>query len=181
MSEIIITPKSKKEIELYKNADCFLLGNESFCVRYNHSYSNDEIIEANNIVKELNKKIYINVNKIFQEFEIDNLREYLIFLKNINVDGIFFSDFAVFKLCKELNIEDRCVLYHETYPLNTSDLEVVLSFGLKGVIISKEAEIKVLKNKVFIYLKKCSNADDAFQIFQQISIFIVCFNNRKTN
>jgi len=29
--------------------------------------------------------------------------------------------------------------------------------------------IKVLKNKVFIYLKKCSNADDAFQIFQQIN------------
>ena len=47
MSELIITPKSIEEIKIYQNADCFLLGNESFCVRYNHSYSNEEIIEEN--------------------------------------------------------------------------------------------------------------------------------------
>ena len=146
MSELIITPKSIEEIKIYKNADCYLLGNESFCVRYNHSYSNEEIIEASNLIKSLKKKIYINVNKIFQEFDLEGLKEYLIFLKNINVDGIFFSDFAVLKFAKELNIEDKCVLYHETYPLNTSDLEVILSFGIQGVIISKEAEIKTLVN-----------------------------------
>ena len=60
MSELIITPKSIEEIKIYQNADCFLLGNESFCVRYNHSYSNEEIIEAQKLIKSLNKKLYVN-------------------------------------------------------------------------------------------------------------------------
>lgn len=148
MSELIITPKSLDEINIYKDADCFLVGNESFCVRYNHSFTNSELMEAYNIAKSLNKKLYVNVNKIFQETELKILKEYLIFLKNINVDGIFFSDFAVLKFAKELKIENRCVLYHETYPLNTLDLEVILSFGIAGVIVSKEVEIEMIKNAV---------------------------------
>lgn len=146
MSELIITPKNIKEIELYKNADSYLIGNDSFCVRYNSSYSNEEVINAQNIIKKMNKNLYINVNKIFQEVEINALKEYMLFLKEINVDGIFFSDFAVLQIAKELNIEDKCILYHETYPTNTNDLEVLLSFNLKGVIMSKEVEIETLLN-----------------------------------
>ena len=146
MSELIITPKNIKEIELYKNADSYLIGNDSFCVRYNSSYSNEEIINAQSIIKKMKKNLYINVNKIFQEVEIKALKEYMLFLKEINVDGIFFSDFAVLQIAKELNIENKCVLYHETYPTNTNDLEVLLSFNLKGIIMSKEVEIETLIN-----------------------------------
>lgn len=145
MSELIITPKNLREINFYKKADGYLLGSDNFCVRYNHSYSISELKEANKIIKELHKKIYINVNKIFQEFELTNLKEYLLFLKDLEVDGIFFSDFGVLKICQELGIKNKCILYHETYPLNTNDLEVILSFNVQGVIISKEVEIETLK------------------------------------
>lgn len=146
MSELIITPSSLEEIELYSKADGYLLGNSSFCVRYNHSFNNQELVNANKLIKELKKNIYININKIFQEKEINNLKEYLLFIKELEVDGIFFSDFAVLKLCQELNIDDKCIMYHETYPTNTNDLEVLLSFNLKGVIMSKEVEIETLRN-----------------------------------
>ena len=146
MSELIITPSSLEEIELYSNADGYLLGNGSFCVRYNHSFNNQELVSANKLIKELKKNIYININKIFQEGDLANLREYLLFIKELEVDGIFFSDFAVLKLCQELNIDDKCIMYHETYPTNTNDLEVLLSFNLKGVIMSKEVEIETLRN-----------------------------------
>ena len=146
MSELIITPSTLEEIYLYNEADCYLLGNSSFCVRYNHSYSNEEILKASKIIKELNKQLFININKIFQETELNKLREYLLFLKEIEVNAILFSDFAVLKICQELNISDKCIMYHETYPTNTNDLEVILSFGIKGAIISKEVEIETIKN-----------------------------------
>lgn len=146
MSELIITPSSLEEIKLYSNADGYLLGNCSFCVRYTHSFNNQELVSANKLIKELKKNIYININKIFQEGDLANLREYLLFIKELEVDGIFFSDFAVLKLCQELNIDDKCIMYHETYPTNTNDLEVLLSFNLKGVIMSKEVEIETLRN-----------------------------------
>ena len=146
MSELIITPSSIEEIKLYKNTDGYLLGNGSFCVRYNHSFTNQELINANKLIKELNKNIYININKIFQEGDIASLKDYLLFIKDLDVDGIFFSDFAVLKLCQELGIDNKCIMYHETYPTNTNDLEVILSFNLKGVIMSKEVEIETLRN-----------------------------------
>lgn len=146
MSELIITPRSLDEIILYKKADCYLLGNSSFCVRYNHSYSNEELLKASSLIKSLNKKMFININKIFQENELNSLKEYLVYLKELEIDAILFSDFAVLKLCKELNISDKCIMYHETYPTNTYDLEVILSFNIKGVIMSKEVEIETLMN-----------------------------------
>ena len=146
MSEIIVTPSSIEEITIYKNADCYLLGNEAFSVRYNHCFNASELRKANEIIKSMNKKIFINVNKIFQETELENLRGYLSFLKELEVDAILFSDFGVLQIAKELNIEDKCILYHETYPTNTFDLEVILSFNLKGVIMSKEVEIDTLRN-----------------------------------
>ena len=142
MSEIIVTPSSIEEITIYKNADCYLLGNEAFSVRYNHCFNASELRKANEIIKSMNKKIFINVNKIFQETELENLRGYLSFLKELDVDAILFSDFGVLQIAKELNIEDKCILYHETYPTNTFDLEVILSFNIKGVIMSKEVENK---------------------------------------
>jgi len=146
MSELIITPSNLDEIILYKEADCYLLGNSSFCVRYNHSYSNDELKEAIKIIKSINKKVFININKIFQEIELKELKEYLLFLNELQIDAILFSDFAVLKLCQELEMANLCIMYHETYPTNTNDLEVLLSFNIKGVIMSKEVEIETLRN-----------------------------------
>ena len=145
MSKLIITPKSIEEINLYKDADCYLLGNEAFSVRYNHCYNVNELKEAHKLIKSMNKEIYINVNKIFQETDLNNLREYLKFLKELDVDAILFSDFSVYQISKELGIENKCIMYHETYPLNTLDLEIILSLNVKGVIVSKEVELYMLK------------------------------------
>ena len=46
MSKLIITPSSIEEILLYKDADCYLLGNEAFSVRYNHCFNADELRKA---------------------------------------------------------------------------------------------------------------------------------------
>ena len=146
MSKLIITPSSIDEILLYKDADCYLLGNEAFSVRYNHCFNIEELRKAKEIIKSMNKEMFFNVNKIFQETDLDNLRGYLSFLKELEVDAILFSDFSVYQISKELGIENKCIMYHETYPLNTLDLEVILSFNLKGVIISKEVELDMLRN-----------------------------------
>ena len=91
MPKLIITPSTIEEINLYKDADCYLLGNESFSVRYNHSYNENELKEAYKLIKSMNKEIYINVNKIFQETDLNNLKEYLKFLKELDVDAILLS------------------------------------------------------------------------------------------
>ena len=50
MSKLIITPSSIEEILLYKDADCYLLGNEAFSVRYNHCFNATELRKAKEIM-----------------------------------------------------------------------------------------------------------------------------------
>lgn len=177
MSELIITPKSLEEIRLYNNADCYLIGNSDFCVRYNHSFSNAEVMEALKIVKATNKKLYININKIFQENELTDLKTHLVFLKQIDVDGIMFADYAVLRICKELGIESKCIMFHETYPLNTNDIEILLSFGMKGLIISKEVEFETLK-KACKYENIGMIAFGHIEMFNSKRKFLETYNNQ---
>ncbi|MDD3383782.1 MAG: U32 family peptidase [Bacilli bacterium] len=141
MKDLIITINSLNNIDVYKDADSFLIGNEKFAVRLAKSFTSNEICEAVKHAHSLNKKIYINVNKIFLENEIRDLKDYMVFLKSINVDAIFFSDFAVFTIAKDLEILDRLVYYSETQMVNYMDANTLIDLKIKGVIISKEVTL----------------------------------------
>ena len=56
MSKLIITPSSIDKILLYKDADCYLLGNEAFSVRYNHCFNLEELRKANCKIVEMKLK-----------------------------------------------------------------------------------------------------------------------------
>ncbi len=141
MKDLIITISSLDNIDIYKDADSFLIGNEKFAVRLSNSFTKQDIKEATKKAHSLNKNIYISVNKIFLEDEIADLKDYMTFLKTIEVDGIFFSDFAVFTIAKDLNILDKLVYYSETQMVNYMDAITLIDFKIKGVIISKEVTL----------------------------------------
>ncbi len=139
--ELIITPYKLNDLETLASADAFLLGNDSFGVRLAASFSNKEILEAIKKAHKLNKKLYVNVNKIFTQKEIDKLEPFLKELKDNSVDGIFFSDFAVLEIAKRLNVVDKLVYYSETQMVNYLDAKVINSLGIKDVIISKDVTL----------------------------------------
>ena len=86
---------------------------------------------------------------------------------------------------KELNIS-KPSLYNVSYDITANNLKYINSFTnypiapfkkiylrFKDFILENidkiEDIIEILRKKVFIYVKKCSSADDAFLIFQQIN------------
>lgn len=155
--ELVIKINKLNDIYTLNNADAFLVSNKHFSYRYDESFCINKIRKVNNFCKENNKKLYVLVNKIFKDEELEKLKDFLIKLKKVNVDGIYFADFAVFMICKELNIEDKCVFYHETFLRNSYDILTYHELGIKNIICSKDMNLldiqklpKTLKNNLGI-------------------------------
>ena len=77
---------------------------------------------------------------------MEELKIYLEKLVKIDVDGIFFADFAVFMLLKELNASNKAIFYHETFLRNTYDILTYKSYGINKIVCSKDMNLEDIKH-----------------------------------
>lgn len=134
-------------------ADIFLLGNNTFANRLVYSFSTLEMKDANDLIKSLNKEVYVIVNMIVHNSYIKSLQEFLDFIKELDVDGIIFGDLAVYQLAKNIGIQSKLVYNPETLNTNYYDPVFWSILGIKGLTVSKEItleDIKIIsKDKTF--------------------------------
>ena len=133
-----------KQLSL-NGADIFLIGNSTFGNRLVHSYSVQEILEANNLIKSLNKEIYIVVNMIVHNKDLKSIKDFLNTIKEFDVDGIVFGDLGVYQLAKKIGIEDKLIYSPETLNTNYYDPIFWSGQGIKGLTISKEITLEDIK------------------------------------
>lgn len=140
--EYVTIINSINDIQILNNSDAFLLGNHRYAIHIMGSFSLNDIKKTKKTIHSLGKKIYILVNKIFFDDELESLYFYLKKLKEINVDGIYFADFAVYEIAKELNMLDKLVFYHETFARSYFDIKRFINLKIKQVIISKDSSLE---------------------------------------
>lgn len=85
-----------------QGADAFLLGLSRFCGDFKRTHTLDEI-------KEIKKKfpkieIFISINKMIYDQDLDALSHILVELDKLNVTGVCFYDLAILQLKQELNL-----------------------------------------------------------------------------
>lgn len=141
---LVVTLSSLDDIKILSEsgADTFVLGNEKFANRLVNSYTSTEISEANDLIKSLSKKIYINANLIVHNNMLEEMNEHLKFIKTLNVDGIVFGDMGVYVLAKKLAIEHLLIYNPETLNTNYYDPIFWSRKGIKGITISKELTLE---------------------------------------
>ena len=131
--------------------DIFILGNKEYGNRLVSSFSEEEIKEATLLIHNLNKQIYINVNLIMHNEQIESVTNYLTFLKEINVDGIIYGDIGIYMLARNLEINQKMLYNPETLNTNNYDQTFWASKDILGIVISKELTIediiKISENK----------------------------------
>lgn len=144
--EFIVKLNKLDDLYIVNNADSYLISNRKFSYRYDKSFCLNKTRIVKKYCKENNKKVYVLVNKIFKDHELDELKIYLEKLIKIDVDGIFFADFAVFMLLKELNATNKAVFYHETFLRNSKDILTYQQIGIEKIICSKDMNIEDIKH-----------------------------------
>lgn len=143
--EIIVKVNKLEDVYTLDNVDAYLLANRQFSYRFVESFCINKINKVRKYAHDNNKKVYILVNKIFKDDELEKLEVFLTKLKKANVDGIFFTDFAVFMLAEKLEMADKCIFYHETFLRNTYDILTYQESGIKKIICSKDMHLKDIK------------------------------------
>ena len=146
-------------------ADAIYLGGRDFGLRANaKNLSIEEIKEAAEYVHSFNKKIYVAVNIIFHNEDLDNISKYLKDLEDANVDAIIISDPFIIDLVKDLNIKYEIHLSTQQNTLNHEAVKFWESEGVSRIVLARETSktdlIKIkeetnMKLETFIHGAMC--------------------------
>lgn len=127
-------------------ADAVYLGMKDFGARaYSDNFDEEKLKEAVGYAHLRDVKVYVTVNTIVFEDELDAVKERLYFLNSIGVDGVIVQDLAVLRFAKEtfLDMEAHC-----STQMGIDDLEGALlckKLGADRIVLAREADIEKVK------------------------------------
>ena len=146
-------------------ADAVYLGGEKFSLRsMAKNFTLEEIKEGVEFAHNLNKKVYVTVNIVFHEDDIEDLVDYLKKLEEYHVDAIIASDMFILDLLKENNINLEFHLSTQSSCLNKESASFFKKEGVKRVVLARECSkndiVDIIKStgidtEVFIHGAMC--------------------------
>lgn len=144
-------------------ADAVYVGGKKFGARaFANNFDYDELIEAIKYCHLYGVKIYITVNTICYENEIDEVLKYIEFLHNNHVDALIMQDLGLIKLVREKfpNLEIHASTQMHNH--NDAGLSLLKSLGIKRVVLDREMSLDEINNletdiekEVFIHGALC--------------------------
>lgn len=148
-------------------ADAVYIGGKNYSLRANAiNFTNEEIKEATKFAHSLNKKVYVTVNIVLHDENIDGLKEYLLFLDSVNIDAIIVSDIYIMSLWKELDLKMELHVSTQASTLNKETALFYKELGASRVVLAREAseeDIKEIKDytgldlEAFIHGAMCTS------------------------
>ncbi|RFU61485.1 peptidase U32 family protein [Bacillus sp. V59.32b] len=95
--ELLVTPTSMADILplVDAGADAFVIGEQRYGLRLAGEFPRADVKKAIEIAHSANKKVYVAMNAIFHNEKVDELEDYVSFLKEADADAIIFGDPAV--------------------------------------------------------------------------------------
>lgn len=123
--------------------DGFIIGGP-FTVGYNFSPMQMRDIASN--IKQNKKKLYIALDNFISEDELADLNVYLEFLKKLDVDGIYFHDFAVLEAAKIIGLKNKLIYDGKSVLCNSLETAYHVNNCINGAVISRELTLEEITN-----------------------------------
>ncbi len=155
------------KVALNYGADAVYFGGTMFGLRANAiNFTLDDIKEGTNYAHKLNKKVYVTVNIVLHNKELDGILEYLKELDKIGVDGIIVCDPYIVELAHQNTNLNICISTQES-TLNYEAVKFWKKEGVTRVVLGREASkediIKIKKEvpdmeiETFIHGAMCAS------------------------
>lgn len=174
----------KLKIAFLYGADACYIGGKEFSLRANaKNFSIEDIKEACRFAHSMNKKVYVTVNIVFHNEDLDGLVSYLKSLEKSGVDAIIVSDPLVIDVVNENKINLEIHLSTQNSTTNSESVKYWMSKGVKRVVLAREvigSDIKqIIKDtgcdiEVFLHGAMCT-------CFSGRCILSNYFTNRDSN
>lgn len=145
------------KIALLYGADAVYFGGRDFSLRANaKNFSLDDMREAALYAHNLGKKVYVTVNIVPHNDNLDGIEDYLLKLDEIGIDAIIVSDIYIMSLHKKLGLKMELHVSTQASSLNYEVVKFYQSLGAKRVVLAREAsksDIKRIKDETGIDLE----------------------------
>ncbi|SHI91980.1 peptidase U32 family protein [Lutispora thermophila] len=136
----------KLKMALIYGADAVYLGGERFGLRAQAgNFTMEEIKEAVRLAHELGRKIYVTVNIIPHNEDLEGLSDYVKELDNIGVDALIFSDPGIFLIIKEAAPNMELHLSTQANNTNYKSAEFWYKQGVKRIVLARELSLIEIK------------------------------------
>ena len=152
------------KVTLLYGADAVYIGGEKYSMRANATnFSIEEIREACSFAHKLSKKVYLTLNIVFHNEDIEGVEEYIKEVVDAGIDAFIVSDpFIISYIKNNFDVE-----VHLSTQGSTTNLESVKYFkneGVDRVVLARELSIKEIKDivdvgtdiEVFIHGAMCT-------------------------
>ncbi|MBR3229570.1 MAG: U32 family peptidase [Bacilli bacterium] len=133
-------------LAINSGADAVYVGGESFSARaFAKNFNKKELLEAVKFCHLYDKKLYVAVNTVIFENEIEKCLNYLKYLYEINIDAVIMQDIGMISLTKKLipNLE-----IHSSTQLNCHNeecLKLLKKIGVKRAVLAREMSLEEIK------------------------------------
>lgn len=137
--KLIVSLNSKEYLSDFKSmgVDTFIVGTKYFSCRTSLELDYPDLIEIS-----MTSNVYVLVNALIEEHNLDKLKEHLLALSKTNIVGLIFHDFAVLQLVKELNLSFDLIYNPETLNTNYQTLEILKQQGISGAFLAREISLE---------------------------------------
>ncbi len=148
-------------------ANAVYIGGKNYSLRANSkNFTLKEIEEGVKFAHEHKAKLYVTVNIVFHNEDVNGLKDYLKKLSDIKVDAIIFSDPLIIDIVRENKINLEMHLSTQASVLNKDAALYYKNKGVKRIVLARETSKKDIKNIIdetnmevecFIHGAMCSN------------------------
>jgi putative protease len=138
-------------------ADAVYLGGKEFSLRaYADNFTLEEMAMGLAFARQHNKKVYVTVNILAHNRDLQQIPSYLEKLEEIQVDGLIISDPGIIKLARHYAPSLSLTLSTQASVTNYETAAFYRDLGVKRIVLARELsleEIEEIKQKVDIEIE----------------------------
>ena len=170
--KIIALCNQKENIKdlLQSKADIVAVGCKNFSDKTQTKLTKEEIKEVLSAAKKANKKLYVYLDAFIYDIMIPELEELLVYLNEIQIDGVIFNDIGINQICFEKNLKLNLMYDPKALVTNYEQFPFYKKNNIDTVVLANE-----LKDfEVF----ECCEHKKNMQLAKQVSGYVFIMESR---
>ncbi len=126
-------------------ADAVYIGGKNYSLRANaNNFSVPEIKEACDFAHNLGKKVYLTLNIVFHNEDIDSVYDYIKDVVDAGIDAFIVSDLFIVKYIHD-HFDTEVHLSTQASTTNVESVKYLMNEGVKRVVLAREVGLKEIK------------------------------------
>lgn len=127
-------------------ADAVYLGLETYSARaFAANFTKEAFQEAIRLCHRHMVKVYVTMNTMLYETEIENAKETIDFLYNNDTDAILVQDLGLFHLIREMYPDFEIHISTQMHVHNVAGVKAMANFGASRIVLARETSIEEIR------------------------------------